>query len=691
MTWRVVSRASRLALVQVDEALEVLRPHLTASPQKTRFVVRRLESYGDKHLALSLLDGQAPADVFTRELDEELRSGRSDFAVHSAKDLPHPLPADLDLVALLPASDQTDSLACRAGLGPTLDDLAPGSRVGTSSALRQTELKALRPDLEVVGIRGTIEQRLAQLDRGAYEAVIVATCALRRLGLDHRIGQVLPFETNPLQGHLAVTARKGRGDVRDLWSVVDLRRTWSRVALVGAGPGDPQLLTLRAAQLLRSAQIVFSDSLANAEILRGLKAEVRFVGKRGDAGGEQQDKINQALAEAARKGTRVVRLKGGDPMIFGRGTEEREYLEARLIEVEVVPGISSAVAASSYSSVPLTERGISNSVAFCLGAPVERIGVPDAQTLVFYMASATLAAIVDKVLESGRSPGTAVALVRNASLPDQQVWIRSLGDLRDELAARPEHPYGSPLLAFIGPVVRPDRASSWFDRLPRVWYTGTDPTPELAPARRICRPLIEIRPVEDPSALDSVLTSLRSFRWVVFTSRHAVKAAFDRLDALGFDTRWFSGAKVAAVGRTTALALVGHGLRADLVPEVETAKGLLEALAQGSVLAPGSRVWLPCSDQAPPTLENGLTALGARVEKTVAYHNVEVELCPPDIDLEALDQVILTSGSTARAFARFFPTPPAGLLLIPRGESTARVLGELFPGRPQGRLSQGGS
>jgi uroporphyrinogen III methyltransferase/synthase len=684
VTWRIVSRASRLALVQVDEALASLEPHLPGGDARPRFTTFHLESYGDRHKGLSMLDGKAPPDLFTRELDNELREGRADFSIHSAKDLPLPLPPDLEVLALLPAADQTDALACRPGVGPRLDQLPAGAKIGTSSPLRQQELLALRPDLVVAGIRGTIEERLSQLDRGLYDAVIVATCALHRLKLRHRIGEVLPFATHPLQGHLAVTALRGRTELKRLWAPLDVRRGWGRVFLVGAGPGDPELLTLKAHRLLQQADVIFNDSLANPRILDGLDAEIRFVGKRGDASGELQDKINQALYEAATEGKRVVRLKGGDPMLFGRATEEMDYLEQRLVEVELVPGVSSALAASAYTQIPLTEREVSSSVSFCLGHPPERIPTPDSDTLVYFMSSGTLGVIVDKLIVSGRSPETPVALVRNASLADQRVWLKTLGGIKDELKLKPDHPYASPLLVIVGKVVRWTRISNWFEVLPRVWYTGTNPDHFLRPTRLVHRPLIAIEPINDTAELDSALVALRSYQWVVFTSRYTVDAVFQRLQARGFDTRAFAGVRVAAVGRATARELEARGLKADLIPEPESSEGLVAAFAQGPRIALGDRVFLPCSDLALPVIHRGLTALGARVDKVVAYRNVPVEVCPPGIDLEQLDEVVLTSPSTARTFARFFPSPPERLVLVPMGGQTVKALNELFPGRRLG-------
>jgi len=693
VTWRIASRTSPLARIQVDEALALLEPHLAAlvaaGRPRPEFRVEFFESLGDKNKALSLLGGEVPPDFFTRELDDELRAGRADFAVHSAKDLPIPLPADLEVIALTAPADQSDSLCCRPGFGPTLADLPPGARVGTSSPLRQKELLALRPDLTVAGIRGTIQERLAQTDRGDYDAVIVATCALDRLGLSARISQRLPFATHPLQGRLAVTALRGRSDLRTLWASVDQRRSWGRVHLVGAGPGDPELLTLKAARLLRQADVVFTDSLANPALLEGLAADVRFVGKRGDAGGELQDRINEELWKAAEAGHQVVRLKGGDPMLFGRAVEEMEYLEQRLVEVEIVPGISSAQAASAYTQIPLTERQVSSSVAYCLGHPADRIPVPDSDTLVYYMSSASLATIIAKVLAGGRDPSTPVALVRNASLADQRVWLKTLGGLDAELRSQADHPYASPLLTIIGPGARASRVSNWFEAQPRVWYTGTNPDHFDRPVRLVHRPLIEIRALADPSALDEALGRLAGYQWAVFTSRYTVDAVFGRLGALGRDARAFAGLKVAAVGRATARDLAARGLRADLVPDLESSEGLVAAFSapqagRPSLVGPGERVFLPCSDLALPVISTGLAALGAQVDKVIAYRNDPVEVCPPGIDLDQLDEVVLTSPSTARAFARFFPNPPARLVLVPMGGQTVRALTELFPGRPLG-------
>ena len=207
-TLRVVARGSRLSLIQVEEVMARL-PHV---PYK----LQELQSYGDKNQQISLLQGEAPDDIFTRELDVALLKGEADIAIHSAKDLPVQLNGGLEVIALFEAFDKTDSLVSRNNL--TLTQLPAGSRIGTSSPLRRRELLALRPDIEVVGIRGCIEDRVAQVRRGDIDAAIVATCALKRLGLEAEIAEVLPFETHPMQGRLAVTARKGRDDLKAMFA-----------------------------------------------------------------------------------------------------------------------------------------------------------------------------------------------------------------------------------------------------------------------------------------------------------------------------------------------------------------------------------------------------------------------------------------------------------------------------------------
>ena len=208
---KVVARSSRLSLIQVNEVFSKL-PNVP-------YTIIPVKSFGDKHLDISLLNGQAPDDMFTRELDEVLLRADADVAIHSAKDLPAHLHPQIEVIALYEATDQTDSLVSRDNL--TLNQLPSNSRIGTSSPLRKKELLALRPDVQVVGIRGTIEERVAQVRNGQYDAAIVATCALKRLDMQNEIAQILPFSTHPMQGRLAVTALKNRPELKRIFNKIE--------------------------------------------------------------------------------------------------------------------------------------------------------------------------------------------------------------------------------------------------------------------------------------------------------------------------------------------------------------------------------------------------------------------------------------------------------------------------------------
>lgn len=346
-------RSSRLAKVQAEETLGKF-PNITYE-----FIV--LDSYGDKNKHISLMEDISP-DFFNREIDNAVLHGDADIAVHSAKDLPYPLPEHITIASLIDSFDQSDSLVSHDG--STLKELQYGATVGTSSVARKNEIFKVRPDIGIVSVRGTIEERMALVDNGKIDALVVATCALKRLGIDDRIAEVLDFTTHPLQGKIAITARKNDKDTIWLFSDSDIRKNYGKVTLVGFGPGDPDLLTIAGDKALKNADIIFHDDLLDKDSLEKYPAEKIYVGKRKDKHSHSQDEINRLLYDAAVSGKQVVRLKGGDPMIFAHGREEIDYLKKLLIEVEVIPSVSSGIAAAAYTQIPLTHRGISSSVAF---------------------------------------------------------------------------------------------------------------------------------------------------------------------------------------------------------------------------------------------------------------------------------------------------------------------------------------
>ena len=495
---RVIARGSRLSRLQVEEVFKNF-PELA-------YEIKYLESYGDKNQQISLLNGEAPADIFTRELDDAIRQGDADIAIHSAKDLPYPLPEDIEVIALFPAFDTTDSLVSRDH--KKLAELPAGSIIGTSSPLRKKGLNELRPDLTIKGIRGCIEERIQQVKDGKYDAAIVATCALKRLGMEDEIAEVLPFPTHPLQGFLAVTGKKVKSEERRVKnqnaesssaseqensslftlrsSLKNLLNSQGTVSLVGFGPGDPELLTIKAAKAIDAADIIFYDDLIDDSYLTDKKAEKIYVGKRAGYHHKEQAEINRLLLEAAREGKNVVRLKGGDPMIFAHGSEEIEYLESNLIQVNVIPGITTASALAASQKISLTHRDFSSSVALVSGHTPQPV-TPDAETLVYYMGAKQLQAIATQLIDKeGWAFNTPVLLTYNVSRPDEQTFETTLWNLRNgEMQNLP-----TPLIALIGNVagLKHHQAS---DIKPTL-YTGTLPAIEKRKADYTYTPLIEI-------------------------------------------------------------------------------------------------------------------------------------------------------------------------------------------------------
>ena len=422
---RVIARGSRLSRLQVEEVFRQF-PELS-------YEIKYLESYGDKHQQISLLNGEAPADIFTRELDDAIRNGDADIAIHSAKDLPYPLPEDIEAIALFPAFDTTDSLVSREH--KTLEELPAGSVIGTSSPLRKKGLNEMRPDLTIKGIRGCIEERVQQVKDGKYDAAIIATCALKRLGMENEIAEVLPFATHPLQGFLAITAKKGFQDLKAAFAQKSILQKQGIVSLVGFGPGDPDLLTIKAAKAIEQADIIFYDDLIDPSYLEDKKAEKVYVGKRAGYHHKEQGDINRLLLDAARAGKQVVRLKGGDPMIFAHGSEEIEYLESNLIKVNVIPGITTASALAASQKISLTHRDFSSSVALVSGHTPQPV-TPDAETLVYYMGAKQLQTIATKLVDEGWAMNTPVLLTYNVSREDEQTFETTLWELRNGTSLR---------------------------------------------------------------------------------------------------------------------------------------------------------------------------------------------------------------------------------------------------------------
>ena len=482
------------------------------------------------------------------------------------------------------------------------------------------------------------------------------------------------------------------------------------VSLIGAGPGDPELITVRGQRALAAADVIIHDDLVDRRLLISCAGRpVHALGDRRAAPAERQRRLYNLLAEQARAGRRVAHLKGGDPLLYGRGAEEIQFLRAAGIAYEIVPGITAAVAAAAYAELPLTRRRRASSVALCTGH-TDEVVVPEADTLVYYMAAGRLGEVARRVLARGRAPDTPVALVRNASRPEQSVTALTLS-----AAARLPSP-DPPLVAVIGPGGAPlagaldaaaaqviaarglpaavrgstapsDRraartgsapgARTWFGAAPKVLVTGTSAEPYRHLGEVAHTPLIEIAEPEDCRPLDAAVNRLASYSLVVFTSRFAVAALMERLLARGGDARRLAGARLAAIGRATAAALRGRGLAADVVAAAEHTDGLVDALYRAGGLV-SERVLLPRSALAGDALTEKLGAAGAEVTAVTAYRNLPVP-DPVRVDLAAIDAVLFTSPSTVKAFRGLYGEriPPA-LALWCRGPRTRDVAQAVF-------------
>ena len=704
---RVIARGSRLSRLQVEEVFKNF-PELA-------YEIKYLESYGDKNQQISLLNGEAPADIFTRELDDAIRQGDADIAIHSAKDLPYPLPEDIEVIALFPAFDTTDSLVSRDH--KKLAELPAGSIIGTSSPLRKKGLNELRPDLTIKGIRGCIEERVQQVKDGKYDAAIVASCALKRLGMEDEIAEVLPFPTHPLQGFLAVTAKKGSQDLKQAFVSKSILDKQGSVSLVGFGPGDPDLLTIKAAKAIDAADIIFYDDLIDDSYLADKKAEKIYVGKRAGYHHKEQADINRLLLEAAREGKNVVRLKGGDPMIFAHGSEEIEYLESNLIKVNVIPGITTASALAASQKISLTHRDFSSSVALVSGHTPQPV-TPDAETLVYYMGAKQLQAIATQFIDKeGWAFNTPVLLTYNVSRPDEQTFETTLWNLRNgEMQNLP-----TPLIALIGYVagLKHHQAS---DIKPTL-YTGTLPAIEKRKADYTYTPLIEIS--YHPSYFTKILEDNycehydgKSFTeycewdesqalYYIFTSQYGVQATLDYYDLILKEQEEHV---FISIGDTTTEALHKAGVKDVIQVEQDNRYGVIEWFKKEKERLDAARpqyehsyelfekmdldnydheladfvyryenrlVFYPHSSLSPEDIPLALQELGFNVLSAVVYNN-ELPKNPRRVNLNHFKRIVFTSPSTIDNFIKLYGKLPENTEFITRGPITQAHLEEVL-------------
>lgn len=436
-----------------------------------------------------------------------------------------------------------------------------------------------------------------------------------------------------------------------------------KVFLVGAGPGDPGLVTVRGLECVRRADVILYDNLAAPALLAYARPEAdkKYVGKKRTEHALTQDQINALLIEQARAGRCVVRLKGGDPFLFGRGGEEAEALAAAAVPFEVVPGVSSAMGAAACAGIPLTHREHTSAVTFVTGHEVNKIDwnrVGASETIVVFMGLVSFGEIAQRLIATGRSPSTPAVAVRWATRPDQQVLSGTLSDLAETIARVGLRP---PALIIVGEVVRLREKLSWFERRALFGKTivvtrAREQAGALAArlgelgAHVVEIPTIEIAPPADWKPLDTALARLESFDWLIFTSANGVRFFTQRLDASARDLRALR-ARLCAIGPATAAALAALHLKIDLMPEEYVAESVVKAFEK--IPLEGARLLLPRAAVARDLIPVELEKRGARVTVVEAYRTVPARHTQWPEGFRP-DWIAFTSSSTVENFHSLF-------------------------------------
>ncbi|MBU1625766.1 uroporphyrinogen-III C-methyltransferase [bacterium] len=448
-----------------------------------------------------------------------------------------------------------------------------------------------------------------------------------------------------------------------------------KVYLIGAGPGDPELITVKGIRCIGESDVIVYDNLANSKLLEYCKqsAEKVYMGKRKGAHSFTQDEINEYLVKRAKEGLIIGRLKGGDPFMFGRGGEEVLYLVENDIPFEIVPGITSALAAPIYAGIPPTHRDFASSLAIITGheSPLkdetaikwDKIST-GADTLIFLMGMTKLSEIVDNLINNGRPIDTPCALIRNGTYPEQKTLIGTLGNIV-ELSINEN--FKPPVVIIVGQVVGLRDKMNWFESKPlfgkRIVVTRARSQAssfflelEKLGASVLEYPTIKIISPESWVEVDKALQNLGDYQWVIFTSVNGVTFFFDRLKEIGKDSRSLHQAKICAIGPATAEILKRFNLEVDIRPDEYRAEGIIEALVSEEVK--GKKILIPRAKEAREILPEELSRLGARVDVIPIYRTVkddtDVNLIISEIEGGLLDVITFTSSSTVVNFFESF-------------------------------------
>ena len=745
---KIGTRKSKLALIQTD----IVKDKIKQAFPELEVEIVKIDTKGDQILDKSLTSFGGKG-VFTAELEAELLSGQIDIAVHSAKDMPMDFPEGLGIGAVLDRADVRDTFVTTTG--KTLEELEPGSIVGTSSLRRELLIKEINPYVNIKLLRGNVQTRLSKLRDGQYDGIILAAAGIERLGYEKEEGLYYQYLDPDVflpaagQGILSVESRTEDAEMEEILAAIHSekaecllmaeraflktiggscnapaaalcreengefsmramyvkdgihsKKTYMTVSakdtvegknkveiatelgisvahevnkgmvyLVGAGPGDEDLMTRKGLKLLREADVVVYDNLASSSLLNEVRddAELIYAGKRSSNHHLKQYETNELLVKLALEGKNVVRLKGGDPYIFGRGGEEGQELREAGVDFEVVPGISSSYSVPAYCGIPVTHRDFASSFHVITGHEGNhKNGVSvlnyetlakEEGTLIFLMGLKNLPNIVTSLIENGKDPATPVGVLQEGTTARQRVATGTLADIVEVVE---REGIKTPAITVVGDVVSLRQVLDWYGHKPlsgkSVLVTGTTSMVDrLSPilkeegAEAISFSLIRTERMRLPE-LDLALKEIDKYTWVVFTSANGVECFFEEMQEIRKDIRDLAHIRFAVIGDGTKKALEDHGIFCDFIPTAYSSKDMAEAMVPH--IGKDESVLLLRAEEANRVLPDALEEAGISHTCISLYHTVKDERKAEELNrlIKMVDYVTFASSSAVRAF-----------------------------------------
>ena len=745
---KIGTRKSKLALIQTD----IVKDKIKQAFPELEVEIVKIDTKGDQILDKSLTSFGGKG-VFTAELEAELLSGQIDIAVHSAKDMPMDFPEGLGIGAVLDRADVRDTFVTTTG--KTLEELEPGSIVGTSSLRRELLIKEINPYVNIKLLRGNVQTRLSKLRDGQYDGIILAAAGIERLGYEKEEGLYYQYLDPDVflpaagQGILSVESRTEDAEMEEILAAIHSekaecllmaeraflktiggscnapaaalcreengefsmramyvkdgihsKKTYMTVSakdtvegknkveiatelgisvahevnkgmvyLVGAGPGDEDLMTRKGLKLLREADVVVYDNLASSSLLNEVRddAELIYAGKRSSNHHLKQYETNELLVKLALEGKNVVRLKGGDPYIFGRGGEEGQELREAGVDFEVVPGISSSYSVPAYCGIPVTHRDFASSFHVITGHEGNhKNGVSvlnyetlakEEGTLIFLMGLKNLPNIVTSLIENGKDPATPVGVLQEGTTARQRVATGTLADIVEVVE---REGIRTPAITVVGDVVSLRQVLDWYGHKPlsgkSVLVTGTTSMVDrLSPilkeegAEAISFSLIRTERMRLPE-LDLALKEIDKYNWIVFTSANGVECFFEEMQEIRKDIRDLAHIRFAVIGDGTRKALEDHGIFCDFIPTAYSSKDMAEAMSPH--IGKDESVLLLRAQEANRVLPDALEKAGISHTCISLYHTVKDERKAEELNrlIKMVDYVTFASSSAVRAF-----------------------------------------